>query len=141
MQTNRPMKPLPAGPKGTLIKGVLDDFRRDPLGFFTACSRDYGDFVPLRFGPQKVFLISHPDLIDEVLVQKYRSFFKGPALRNNRRVFGNGLLTSEGEFWRRQRKLAQPAFHRERIEAYAKTMVDATLRRISHWSDGQTLDI
>ena len=135
------MKPLPDGPKGTWIKGVLDDYRRDALGFFTACARDYGDFVPLRFGPQKVFLLSHPDLIDEVLVQKYRSFVKGPALRNNRRVFGNGLLTSEGEFWRQQRKLAQPAFHRDRVNAYAEVMVDCTQRRIAQWRDGETRDI
>lgn len=135
------MNPLPPGPKGTLIKGVLDDYRRDALGFFTSCARNYGDFVPLRFGPQKVFLVSHPDMIDEALVQKYRSFVKGPALRNNRRVFGNGLLTSEGDFWRQQRKLAQPAFHRDRVNAYAEVMVDSTLRRISQWQDGETRDI
>ncbi len=135
------MPPLPPGPKGKLLTGVLDDYRRDALRFFTACARDYGDFVPLRFGPQKAFLVSHPDLIDEILVQNYRNFTKGPALRNNRLVFGNGLLTSEGDFWRQQRRLAQPAFHRERINAYAEVMVDCTQRRIALWKDGETRDI
>lgn len=135
------MPPLPPGPKGTLIKGVLDRYRRDPLGFFSACARDYGDFVPMRFGPQWIYLLSHPDTIDEVLVRNYRSFVKGQALRKNRRVFGNGLLTSEGEFWRHQRKLAQPAFHRERVNAYAATMVEATLRRTAQWRDGEVRDV
>src|SRR5215475_4467064 len=99
------MKSLPPGPRGHLLTGVFDEYRRDALGFFTKCFRDYGDIVPMRFGPQKAILVSGPELIDEVLVQRYRSFVKGPALRNNPLVFGNGLLTSEGDFWRGQRKL------------------------------------
>lgn len=134
-------KPLPPGPKGSLFTGVLRDYQRDPLGFFTACARDYGDFVPMRFGPLPAFLFSHPDLIDQVLVTQSRSFIKGPALRNNRLVFGNGLLTSEGDFWRKQRKLAQPAFHRERVAAYADIMAECTRRRMANWQDGETLDI
>ena len=72
----------------------------------------------LRFGFTRVYLISHPDLIEEVLVAEARNFIKHFALRMNRLMLGNGLLTSEGDFWLRQRRLIQPAFHRERIAGY-----------------------
>jgi cytochrome P450 len=116
-------------------------FRRDALGFMLHCARTYGDIVPLRFGPRRAFLLNNPDDIEEVLVTQYRHFSKGPALRRSAPLFGNGLLTSEGDFWRRQRKLAQPAFHRERIAAYAQIMVDETQARIAAWKVGEQRDI
>ena len=69
-------------------------------------------------------LLNHPDLVEEVLVTKNRHFIKHFPLRQARPSLGNGLLTSEGDFWRQQRRLAQPAFHRDRIAAYAAVMVD-----------------
>src|SRR6185312_4303908 len=95
--------PLPPGPRGHLLSGHLPEFRRDRLAFFIHCSRTHGDVVRLRFGPRRVFLITHPELIEEVLVTRSRDFIKHFALRLNPLVLGKGLLTSEGDFWLRQR--------------------------------------
>src|SRR5262249_61465248 len=99
--------------------------------------------VELRRGPMRVRLLSHPDLIEEVLVTKARSFIKHGPLRQARPSLGNGLLTSEGDFWRQQRKLSQPAFHRDRVAAYASTMVAATERMLDGWAsaEGQERDV
>jgi cytochrome P450 len=131
---------LPASPKGHFLSGNLPDYRRDPLGFFRRCAQEYGDFVPLRFGPVQAVLLNHPDLVEELLVTNYRNVIKGRILRNSP-LLGNGLLTSEGDFWRRQRKLAQPAFHRERIAAYGAQMVACAERRMADWQDGETRDM
>ncbi len=133
--------PLPPGPKGHPLWGNLSDFRRDRLGFLTRAARDWGDVVPLRFGPRRLLLVSDPALIESVLVANSRHFVKGAGLRRNRHVFGNGLLVSDGDFWRRQRRLAQPAFHRQRIAAYADTMVAYTERLLAGWRDGETRDL
>jgi cytochrome P450 len=130
----------PRGPSGPWLSGNLDQYRRDPLGFLTDCARRYGDFVPLRFGPVRAVLLSHPDLIEEVLVTKNRHFVKHGALRFARLLLGDGLLTSEGEAWRRRRRLVQPAFHRERIARHAEAMVAAAERMMDGWGDGQSRD-
>jgi cytochrome P450 len=103
--------------------------------------RDYGDIVTMRYYNFRVFFVSHPDYIEQVLVTDNRKFIKGRILRKNRQLFGNGLLTSEGDFWLRQRRLAQPAFHRARIASYADTMVRFALRIASEWSGGEERDI
>src|SRR5262245_42729600 len=131
----------PPGPKGHWLSGNLPEFRRDRLGFMTLCARAYGDLVSLRLGPRRVWLASHPDLIEEVLVTKSRQFMKHFALRLNPLVLGKGLLTSEGDFWLRQRRLIQPVFQKGRIAHYAADMVDATLRRLAAWKDGEPRDI
>jgi cytochrome P450 len=128
------------GPKGHWLSGHLPAFRRDRLGFLTEVARHHGDCVALRLGPRRIWLLSHPDLIEEVLVTKNRHFTKHFALRSARPSLGNGLLTSEGEFWRQQRRLAQPAFHRDRIAAYGAIMVDAAERMLGDWADGQNRD-
>jgi cytochrome P450 len=103
--------------------------------------RDYGDIVTMRYYNFRVFFISHPDYIEQVLVTDNRKFIKGRILRKNRQLFGNGLLTSEGDFWLRQRRLAQPAFHRARIATYADTMVRFASRMASEWGGGAERDI
>jgi hypothetical protein len=109
----------PLGPKGRLLTGSLPEYRRDRLAFLTRRARDYGDFVPYRLGPRRIVLLSDPDLIKEVLATKTHRFQKTFYLRMNRLTFGDGLLTSEGDFWRHQRRLSQPAFHHDRINAGA----------------------
>ncbi len=84
--------------------------------------------------------VNHPSLIEEVLVTNARKYSKGRVLRANRHVFGEGLLTSEGDFWLRQRRLAQPAFHRARVASYAATMVDYTERMVQGWRGGEERD-
>lgn len=115
--------------------------RRDFLGYLTRATSRYGDVFSTRMGSIVVTVLNHPDLIRDVLVTRQRLFAKGRALEEARRILGNGLLTSEGEFHLRQRRLAQPAFHRERVAAYADTMVDYATRASDRWRNGMHVDM
>ena len=128
---------IPPGPRGHWLSGNLPAFRLGRLEFLTHCARTYGDVVSLRFAHRRILLISRPDLIEEVLVIQNQNFIKHFALRLNPLLLGQGLLTSEGDFWLRQRRLVQPAFVRSRIATYAPTMVEATLRLVADWQPGE----
>src|SRR5439155_2829938 len=104
-------------------------------------ARAYGPFVALRLGPRRVILVSDADAIEQVLVTHNQNFRKHFALRLNPLVLGNGLLTSEGDFWLRQRRLAQPAFQRQRIATYGAVMVEHTERLLADWRPGETRDV
>ena len=123
----------PPGPEGTYLVGNLLDYARDPLLFLTRCSREYGDVVRLRFPGPLVYLLNGPDDVEQVLVKHNRNFIKGRYFRQELSFLGRGLLTSKGEFWRRQRRLSQPAFHRKRINAYGKVMVSHAKRMLEGW--------
>ncbi len=118
----------------------MTEFRRDPLGFLTSLSREYGDVVGFRIGTMPLVLLSHPDDIRDVLVTHQRDFIKGRGLQRTRLLLGDGLLTNEGEAHLRQRRLAQPAFHRQRVSAYADTMVARAAAHRDSWRDGETRD-
>jgi cytochrome P450 len=131
------MTRLPPGPRGHPLVGNLPEFARDVLGFHDRCRDQYGDIVRLHLGNRMVYLLNHPELIHVVLVSRHRDFIKHSFFwRHVRAIFGSGLLTSEGDSWLRQRRLAAPAFHRERIAAYAQTMVSYTERMLGGWTDG-----
>ena len=126
----------PPGPSGDGLGALATD----QLSFYERITRAHGDFVPLRFGLRRAVFLNHPSYVEEVLVSQAGKFIKSLALRRSRRLLGNGLLTSEGDFWRRQRRLAQPAFHRQRINNYAETMLESTDALLAGWRDGATLD-
>ena len=133
---------LSPGPKGhRLLGGNLLDYSRDPLGFLTGCAREYGDVVRLNFPGPPAYLLSNPDHIEQVLVGNNRNFIKDRVTRGELSILGDGLLTSAGAFWRRQRRLAQPAFHRDRIDNYAETMVAYTERMLEGWRSSEQKDI
>jgi len=134
--------PIPPGPKGSLIMGVMRDFNRDTLGFVTRC-RDYGDVVLTRFLWINAYFLYNPSDIESLLVTNAKSYRKARSLRSPffYRLVGNGLVTSEGDFWRRQRRLAQPAFHRQRISSYGDVMVQYAERAIAGWKSGEHRDI
>jgi cytochrome P450 len=96
--------------------------------------------VRLNFPGPPAYLLSNPDHIEQVLVGNNRNFIKDRVTRGELSILGDGLLTSDGDFWRRQRRLAQPAFHRERIANYAETMVSYTERMLEGWKGGETRD-
>jgi cytochrome P450 len=130
---------IPPGPKGHFLSGHLPEMRRDLLGFYLRCARDYGDCTTLRFGLRRIFFVNHPTLIEQVLHS--RNFTKHYALRMNRLLLGNGLLTSEGDFWLRQRRLIQPVFQRERILSYAADMTACAERQLDGWRGGDVRDL
>lgn len=131
----------PPGPKRAMPGSNLLKMRRDPLAFLTTLAREYGDIAHVKLGPQHVFLLNRPDYIRDVLVTHNRNFVKGRALDRAKRVLGEGLLTSEGPFHHRQRRLVQPAFHRQRVAAYGEVMVAYADRTRERWQNGATLDI
>ncbi len=130
----------PPGPPDEFGLTRLLRMSRDPLGFFTQLRRDHGRFVHYRIGPRRVWFLADPELIQDVLVKQARSFLKDQGLESTKPLLGEGLLTSEGEFHRRQRRLAQPVFHHARIAAYGATMVEHGQRAAARFRDGEMLE-
>ena len=105
---------LPPGPRGMPILGMLPAVRRDPTGVFMRAAHRYGDVAYCKIGPRRGYLITNPADIRHVLQDNARNYHKSPLYQKLRMSIGNGLLTSEDDFWLRQRRIAQPAFHRQR---------------------------
>ena len=110
------------------------DMMRDPLGRLMADWRDYGDVVRIRIGPLSYYGLVHPDHLQRVLQENHRNYVKGPIIGRTKILIGEGLFTSEGDFWLRQRRLAQPAFHRQRIAGFAATMTGTAAAMLDDWS-------
>jgi len=116
-------------------------FRRDPLTFFTSVARTHGDVARWAFGSQPVYLVSHPDLIEDVLVTSAKKFMKGIALQRAKRLLGEGLLTSEGQMHLRQRRTIQPLFHKQQVQRFAEAMVRHAVRWRDSVRDGTVIDV
>jgi cytochrome P450 len=132
--------PVP-GPHSWLPGASFLQFRRNPLKFFADTQRTYGDIARFSIGPQRVYLVSHPDWIEDVLVTSAKKFHKGVALQRAKRLLGEGLLTSEGKQHLKQRRTIQPLFHRQQVQRFA----DAMVRHAARWREsvtaGNTLDM
>ena len=124
---------------GHPILGNLRAYRKDPLAFGREMTTR-GDVIDLRMFRRSIFFLAHPEHVHQVLVKDASKFHKSPVYRIFLgRALGDGLLTSDGDFWRRQRKLAQPAFHHGRIQSYAETMVDYADATAERWEGLETL--
>src|SRR6185436_8620029 len=136
---------LPPGPFGMPILGMLLAVRRDPTGVFMRAARHFGDVVYFKIGPRRGYLLTNPADIRHVLQDNARNYHKSPLYEKLRMSIGNGLLTSEDEFWLRQRRIAQPAFHRQRIAALASVMAAAARDTAAQWqsiaSRGEPADV
>lgn len=134
---------LPPGPKGNFLLGNFTAYSRDPLGFLTECAKNFGDVVFLRLPAARIFLISHPRDIEQVLTATNAGFINHGGMRISltRKLFGGGILISEGDEWRRQRRLAFPHFNHSRVADYAAVMVKETARMLAEWKRGETRDI
>lgn len=142
MPTNERVTPPPPVARGLPVVGVLPEFARDRLGFLERVAREEGDVVELRFKPVFTsYFVNDPALIEQVLVKNAANFTKDVFLQQLRVWLGMGLLTAEGDFWKRQRRLLQPSFHRERIASYARVMVDRSERAARAWRDGEVFDV
>ncbi len=132
----------PPGPKGNFLTGSLAEFGTDQTQFLLDSVKEYGDLVYMRLAHLPVYVLGNPDYVRQVLVTKGKSFSKAPLDYNILSKFlGDGLLTSEGEFHKQQRRLAQPAFHMNRIKAYAEVMVDYAEEMMDTWQADETRDI
>jgi len=134
--------PHPPGPRGDTLLGSTLDFKESPLQFICYVQKAYGDVARFRVGPSHWVLVSDPKLVWEMMVER-ASEFRKPAVARRlwEKFLGDGLLTTEGEVWRRQNRLIRPAFKKGRINAYGETMVAYTERMMADWTDGQELDL
>jgi len=140
------MRQVPTGKqvpilRGLPLVGVALPIHRDAIGFFTRAFQRFGDRVELRVLGQRVLLLASPDDVEAVLVNDRDSYRRSKEVRNLRPIFGNGLLASDGDLWRKQRRLIQPAFHHDAILRYATVMIDGITRAMSGWRTGEVRDI
>src|SRR6516165_935210 len=131
----------PPGPKGHFLLGVLPEVREEDVKFATRMAREYGDIVYFQVVNIPTYLISHPRYIEEILVTNYRNFIKAVYLRESRQLFGDGLLTSDGDTWLQERRIGQRAFRHEHIDTYAETIVGYTERMLDQWQQSEVRDV
>jgi cytochrome P450 len=131
----------PPGPKPHFPIGNMPLASNDPLGTFLSWAREYGDIFYYRAAWLHVYFLNDPDLIEWVLIRNSQNFLKDRVVQNSRWFFGNGLLTNEGDSWLRQRRLSQPAFHRDRVASYARIMTGYADQMLATWKDGEMRNI
>jgi cytochrome P450 len=131
---------LPPSVKAGIFGGHFMQFRRDSTGFLQRLS-ELGDVTSFKVGGQLAFFLNHPDFARDLLITSNAKFIKGRALQRAKRLLGEGLLTSEGETHLRQRRMIQPAFHREKIKSYAESMTYYAAKMREEWQDGEVRDI
>jgi cytochrome P450 len=132
---------LPPGPKGHFLLGSLREIRRDELEFLMLVVREYGDVVFLRVVNHPVYILSNPRDIETVLLTNSSNFVKSVFLRESKALFGDGLLTSDGALWQRQRRMLQPAFHHDHVLAFTEPMIKSTEHMVATWKDGEERNV
>jgi cytochrome P450 len=142
----RQAPPLPPGPRGVFQANSAHQLQHDPLGFLQTLVREYGDVVRFRFYLYPIYLVNQPDAIKRVLQDHHRNYNKDVLdYRLLRRFGGNGLIVNDGASWLRQRRLMQPAFHRQHVDAFGTLMTTATLALLEGWEqsarNGEVLDV
>jgi cytochrome P450 len=134
-------RPSVSGPRGDLLTGQMREYGRDPLATMRRWRDDYGDLVPIRFGPFRAHMAFGPAELEELFIDRAADYRKSFGTRILIPLLGHGLLTAEGEEWRSQRRIAAPAFHRERIAGYAETMTRYAEEATGEWRDGAPVDV
>src|SRR4051794_14844530 len=115
---------VPPGPPRSAALGQLMVMARDRLGMMSSAAARYGDAARLPVGPKQLYFFNHPDYARHVLADNAANYHKGIGLVHARRALGDGLLTSEGELWRKQRKVIQPAFQNRRLTQYTGVVAE-----------------
>lgn len=133
------------GPRTHVLLGELFHTRRDRLGFVSWISREFGDVVRFRIGNRVLHLVNHPDHVRYILQTNHKNYRKGIGLVQAKRWLGEGLVTSEGETWRRQRRAIQPAFQRQQMDGFDLVITDATSEMLKRWctisEQGRSVDV
>lgn len=141
-RTLTPLSARPPGPSGSVLLGNVVEFGRNVNAFLARCEREYGPIVRFRMAHRTAFLLADPEFNELMLLKNYRNFIKHQMFfRRTRAVFGKGLLSTDGDYWRRERKLCAPAFSTERINAYGEIMSRYAREMVSQWQDGDSRDI
>ena len=138
-------KNLPPGPRGTFFWGMLGEMRQDMLGLYRRAHQEYGDFITLPFAGVNTFSLAHPDHFKYVLQDHNKNYVRSQFLMSIFKTFvGESIFTTDGDDWLGRRRLAQPAFHRQRIVGFSETMITATQAMLDQWDrgpDGQRLEL
>src|SRR5262245_28507532 len=142
----KPTHQAPPRVPGYFFLGNMPEIQNNALNFYTRAAIEYGEVVQLQAGPFPMYMLNHPDHIQYVLQDNNRNYDKNNfGNRLLKSVLGNSLFTSDGDFWRRQRRLMQPAFHRQRIAALGEMMTATTAKTLERWQttarSGQPLDV
>src|ERR1700759_4290313 len=131
----------PPGPKPHFLIGNIPLAGAEPLTTYRQWAAEYGDIFYYRAAWLHVYFLNRPDLIEYVLVRNPHNFLKDRVVQNSRWLLGTGLLTAEGDDWKRQRRLIHPAFSRDRITNYAQCMIDSADEMLAGWENGTIIDI
>ena len=144
IQPQAPFKAIP-GPRGLPILGVMPEMVSDMLGLFTKTTREFGGIAQFKLLSSTYFLITNPDSVKYILQDNYKNYIRGRSVETGRVLLGNGLPLIDGDFWLRERRLLQPAFHRERLAALTSTatsVIDSFIQKWEgHAQSGQPLDL
>jgi cytochrome P450 len=132
---------VPPTVKGRPLIGILPEFRKNAPEFLQKTARAHGDIVHIRLGPQHAYVISNPEWIKDILITHQTNFTKSRMLERAKVLLGEGLLTSEAEFHKRQRRLVQPAFHRDRLIGYGAAMAECAAQCRDRWTAGTKFDV
>jgi cytochrome P450 len=139
-----PTSSRPPGPRGEPVLGNFRAYRRDPFRLLLEGTREFGPVTRYALGPIPVFLVTDPDHVKQVLVDKAAIYPKAIFFQRLKVLVGDGLLTSEGELWKRQRRMSNPSFHRDAIAGFAATIADVTRSELDQWEPlarrGQAID-
>jgi cytochrome P450 len=139
-----PLPKRPNGPRGHWLLGSILELQNDPLQLLSKGFAEYGDVISYRMGPIRVTYFTHPDHVKHILVERPNIYGRSKLLRRAEPLLGMGLITNDGDSWKRQRRLAQPAFHRERLAVLVEQMVQVMQSHLRHWDslpEGTVLDI
>ncbi|MGZ3710037.1 MAG: cytochrome P450 [Bdellovibrionota bacterium] len=133
------------GPPARFLVGNLPDRKKAPLRFFFDLYQSYGPVVRFKIGPKTAYLLNHPDYVRHVLQDNVKNYPKGPFYKKAEVVLGKGIVTSEGDTWRRNRKLMQPAFHRTSLQQMSVDLVDCVRQTSERWENfarrGEPIDV
>jgi cytochrome P450 len=135
------VRAAPSGPRPFFMLSPLLRMRRNPIRYMEELHGKYGDLVRYRTAGRLIYMLFHPDMAQDMLVTHARHHHQGRVMQRSRSVLGNGLLTSEDGFHLRQRRLIQPAFHKQRVFGYGRAMVDFAERHQQRWTDGDVIDV
>src|SRR5918911_3541710 len=131
----------PPGPHSILPNKLLREFINNPIKTLMDIAYTYGDISHFKFGRQHVYLINNPHYMEDILIRNHKNFIKSRGLQVSKRLLGEGLVTSEGEYHDRQRRIIQPAFHPTLIKKYADIMTACAVNMCQRWHDGMIVDI
>jgi cytochrome P450 len=123
----------PPGPHSILPEKLLRKFMNDPIKTLMNIAHTYGNIAHFKLGRRHVYLLNEPSYIEDVLIRNHKNFIKSRGLQVSKRLVGEGLLTSEGEYHDRQRRIIQPAFHPNRISTYGQIMTDYAQHMCERW--------